>query len=130
METRTIVRPEHLNHQGFLFGGSMLRWVDEFAWIAASLDFPGCTLVTMALSDVVFKHRAASGSILHFVVLPVRQGTTSVTYSVAVTGDEPGATAEKEIFATRVTFVRIDADGRKLPLPRVARPRSGPWTDV
>jgi acyl-CoA hydrolase len=27
----TIVRPEHLNHHGDLFGGTMLRWIDEFS---------------------------------------------------------------------------------------------------
>ena len=29
METLQQVRPEHLNHYGYLFGGYMLMWVDE-----------------------------------------------------------------------------------------------------
>jgi competence protein ComEC len=36
MESYTVVRPEHLNHYGHLFGGCLLKWVDEIAWIAAS----------------------------------------------------------------------------------------------
>ena len=36
MESYKVVRPEHLNHFGHLFGGCLLKWVDEIAWIAAS----------------------------------------------------------------------------------------------
>jgi acyl-CoA hydrolase len=40
MQTFTTVRPEHLNYHGFLFGGQLLLWVDEFAWMAAARDNP------------------------------------------------------------------------------------------
>ena len=33
MDNYTIVRKEHLNSYGYLFGGTLLRCVDEFAWI-------------------------------------------------------------------------------------------------
>ena len=124
MNTYTIVRPEHLNHHGFLFGGVMLKWVDEFAWLTASLDFPGCRMVTMAMNEIVFRKRVVNGSILRFHVLPVRQGTTSITYAVAVLADEPGATEEKHVFSTEVTFVRLDEEERKTPLPRKETLRS------
>jgi len=38
MESYKLVLPEHLNHYGYLFGGNMLKWVDEISWIAASRD--------------------------------------------------------------------------------------------
>ena len=57
METFALVRPEHLNHHGFLFGGALLKWVDEFAWLVASRDYPGCTFVTVAMDDIVFRER-------------------------------------------------------------------------
>ena len=28
-----LVLPEHLNHYGYLFGGNMLKWADEYSWI-------------------------------------------------------------------------------------------------
>jgi acyl-CoA hydrolase len=31
MDNYTIVRKEHLNHHGYLFGGTLLSRVDEFA---------------------------------------------------------------------------------------------------
>jgi acyl-CoA hydrolase len=124
MDTYAIVRPEHLNHHGYLFGGAMLKWVDEFAWIAASLDFPGSTMVTRAMENVEFRRRAVNGAILRFNILPARRGTTSVTYAVTVWADEPGATEEVEICAITVTFVRLDAAGQKLALPEKGRLRS------
>lgn len=117
MDNYTIVRSEHLNHYGYLFGGTLLRWVDEFAWIFASLDFPGCTLVTVGMDQASFRKQIESGSILRFSILPVQRGTSSIAYSVDVFADAPGATEEKRVFSTKVTFVRIDAAGRKTALP-------------
>jgi acyl-CoA hydrolase len=117
MDHFTIVRPEHLNHHGFLFGGILLKWVDEYAWITASLDFPQCTLVTIAMDDIQFKQRVLNGSILRFGIRPLTQGMTSVRYTVEVHADEPGADVEKKVFTTMVTFVRVNGDGQKTPLP-------------
>lgn len=116
MDNFTLVRPEHLNHHGNLFGGVLLKWVDESAWLAASREYSGCRLVTLAMDRVEFRHPAHSGSILRLHVERARQGTTSVTYSVEVFSDEPGAAAEVSIFTTNVTFVRVDEAGKKCPL--------------
>ncbi len=47
MENFKVVRPGHLNHYDYLFGGELLKWVDEISWIAASCDYPGCKFVTV-----------------------------------------------------------------------------------
>ncbi|WP_045211668.1 acyl-CoA thioesterase [Desulfonatronovibrio magnus] len=117
MNNYTLVRPEHLNHHGFLFGGMMLKWVDEFAWLAASKEFRGCKLVTVAMHEIRFAHQVPLGSILRFNIEFVRQGVTSATYSVAVYSDEPGANQEKYVFANDITFVRVSDQGQKLELP-------------
>jgi acyl-CoA hydrolase len=121
MDTFALVRPEHLNHHGFLFGGALLKWVDEFAWLVASREFPGCTFVTVGMDEIVFRHPVPSGSILRFHILWLHQGHTSVSYGVEVFADAPGAVTEKMVFTTRVTFVRVDAAGRKVPLPAADR---------
>ncbi|GAU08551.1 acyl-CoA thioesterase [Desulfoplanes formicivorans] len=118
MNTFTMVRPEHLNHHGYLFGGSMLKWVDEYAWLVAARDFPGCTLVTRGMDRIVFSKQVKNGSILRFSILPWKQGNTSVTYAVEVHADSPGAMQEELVFSTHVTFVRIDEDGHKTALPK------------
>lgn len=124
MNNFTIVRTEHLNHHGNLFGGAMLAWVDEFAWLVASRDFPGCTLVTIGMADIAFRHRVTNGSILRFAIEYTGQGNSAVNYSVDVYADAPGASQEQHVFSTRITFVRIDDHGGKLPLPRPVQLRS------
>lgn len=116
MDTFTLVRTEHLNHNGKLFGGQLLKWVDECAWLAAARDFCGSILVTRAMDKSEFHHSVPNGSILRFHIEQQHVGTTSVLYSVDVFADMPGATVEQLIFSNRVTFVSIDAQGNKTPL--------------
>lgn len=113
MENYNLVRPEHLNHHGYLFGGQMLSWIDECAWMAAAKDFPSCTFVTRAMDRIDFKHQVRNGSILRFDVTKTRVGNTSVTYLVEVHEDERSTSCEKLAFSTSVTFVNIDEWGRK-----------------
>jgi len=40
MKHTKIVLPEFMNDQGFLFGGYLLKWVDEFAYVTVRLDYP------------------------------------------------------------------------------------------
>jgi acyl-CoA hydrolase len=121
MNTYTIVRMEHLNHHGNLFGGQMLKWVDENAWLVAAKEYPGCMLVTRAMDDISFRHPVPVGSILRFDARETRHGRTSLSYSVDVWSDEPGATEEKLVFSTSVTFACVDCEGNKAPIP----PRGG-----
>ncbi len=123
--TFKLVLPEHLNHYGFLFGGNLLKWVDEASWIAASTEFPGCRFVTIGMDRVEFRKGAGSGAILKLEVDRERTGRTSVTYRVKVYRQdvERMEHAQPEcMFATRVTLVRIGSRGQKQPLPSSAGP--------
>ncbi|NCO35725.1 MAG: acyl-CoA thioesterase [Armatimonadetes bacterium CG2_30_59_28] len=118
MESHRLVLPEHLSHYGFLFGGYMMKWVDEFAWIAARLDYPECNFLTIALDGVEFKKTVRGGTILRFVVEKMKTGNTSVQYQVNVFRRRPDEDEIEEVFSTRVTLVCVDSDGKKTRLPR------------
>ena len=113
MHNYKLVLPENLNHYGYLFGGYMLQWVDEVAWIAATMDFPGCRFVTIGMDKVEFRESILEGTILRFDVNKSRVGNTSVSYLVEVAKDgrENGSA-----FSTTVTMVRVDQDGVKTAL--------------
>lgn len=117
MTTFKLVMPEHLNHYGFLFGGNLLKWVDEVAWMAASIDYPACHLVTIAMDRVEFRKPAGDGSILRFEGHRSHVGQSSVTYLVEVFRRELHAIGEDPMFSTAITFVRVDDQGRKISLP-------------
>lgn len=110
METHRLVLPGDLNHYGFLFGGRLLAWIDEASWIAASLDYPHCQFVTVAMDTVEFHHSVRDGTILRITCVREKEGTTSATYAVKVIDERAGPVV---IFSTRVTFVSVDDEGRK-----------------
>ena len=118
MENYKLVLPGHLNHYGYLFGGNLLMWVDEVAWIAASLDYPGCNFVTVGMDEVVFKKSVRQGALLRFEVNCAKEGETSVQYAVAVYSHDISTGREESIFTTKITFVCLDDHGNKCGLAR------------
>ena len=117
MESYKVVRPEHLNHYGYLFGGFLLKWVDEISWIAASRDYPGCQFVTVAMDKVEFRKSVRQGTVLRFKSRRAKAGSTSVQYTVKVYADDLATGEEQSILSTHVTFVCLDGDGHKVKLP-------------
>jgi len=117
MNHRKLVQPEHMNDQGSLFGGYLLKWIDEFAYISACIEHPGNRFVTIALDTVEFRHPISLGEILRFAVSETRKGTTSVEYLVEVYGEKI-APRDDILFATTITFVNLNEAGKKAPIKR------------
>ena len=115
---KTLVRPEHLNHNGSLFGGYMLLWVDEYAYIAALEDYPGAVFVTRGMDAASFSQGVSDGAVLTFDVRRVSEGNTSVTYSVSVSSMDLPSPNRRIIFSTRVTMCNTDGHGNKAALPK------------
>lgn len=119
MDHFKLVLPEFLNHYGCLFGGHLLCWVDEVAYITVNIDFPDHQFLTISLSQVEFRHVVHEGEILRFSVNCERVGSTSVTYSVSVFGTQGIAdTGDSPLFETQITFVAVDDDRNKVPVVR------------
>ena len=116
MENFKLVLPEHLNHYQFLFGGYLLKFVDEVAYIAATLDFPNHNFVTIGMDRVEFRQTVTKGTILKFNCEKVKTGNTSVCYHVEVTNANSDDSEPSTIFSTNVTLVRVDQNGDKLAI--------------
>ena len=116
MINHKLVLPEHLNHYGYLFGGYLLHWVDEYAYITANLDFRGNRFVTIGLDNVVFRRSIRLGSVLKFDINRSKLGRTSVGYNVKVYSDSIESGSEELVFETNITFVNINEDGLKMPI--------------
>ena len=114
-----IVRQRHLNQYGYLFGGSVLSMVDEVAFIACELEFPGQNFVTRTLQDANFIAPAKLGDILRFEFGIKSIGNTSVTIGVKMTVCS-GSNKElrKLSFDGTVIMVCVDSDGKPVPVAR------------
>lgn len=113
MDHYKLVLPEHLNHYGFLFGGYLLHWIDEVAYITTTINFPGREFVTVAMDNVVFKESINKGEVLKFQVLEKKRGRTSVHYQVQVFGQTQNKSTEQVLFETTISFVCVDEQGNK-----------------
>ena len=110
-----MVRQEHLNQYGNLFGGRVLAVIDELAFIACSLTWPGRNFVTRAVRHAEFSSPAALGDILEFRFAIERKGVTSVTVNVRMIVRRGGSEGA-ESFNGAVVMVCVGADGRPTPV--------------
>lgn len=110
MITHRLVLQQHLNHYGFMYGGDLLKFIDEAGYIAANIEFTGHEFVTIGLNEVVFHKSIVAGTILTFDVNLIKKGRTSATFKIDVySNPEPDII----LFTTEITFVAIDKDGNK-----------------
>jgi acyl-CoA hydrolase len=107
-----LVRHKDLNHAGTLFGGAMMAWADELAYIAASLSYPGCDFVTKVFEQFDFIKGAAQGAIVRIDAHVVSRGRSSVR--VQVSG--AWAMSGQPIFSTYAIMVNA-RDGQSVPIP-------------
>jgi len=117
MQFKCLVRPEHLNHNGYLFGGYMLKWVDEYAYLAALEDYPSGHFVTRGMDAVSFEHSVDNGDVLTFDVVKVKTGHSSVTYAIHVSARAFPSGHSRDVFSTKVTMCNVDKQGHKALLP-------------
>jgi len=118
-----IVRPQHLNQYGALFGGFLLQMIDEQAFIVCHRRYPGRNFVTRAMANVEFHASATLGDLLETIARIERVGRTSVSVRVQVFICDPENRSRRLSFDGVVTMVSIDQSG--VPRP-VADEPAGP----
>jgi len=104
-----LVRSEHLNHEGHLFGGVIMAEIDTTAYCLLRQEYEDKTFVTRA-SEISFDRPARLGDVVVLEARILNVGTTSV--QVEVIGLVDGAA----ICSACVTYVNVGADGKKAPL--------------
>lgn len=120
-----IVRAEHLNQYGYLFGGRVLSVIDELAFITCARAFPGKNFVTCAVRNAEFKAPAGLGDLLEFQSAVEAIGQTSVTVRVQmVVRAQQKPSAARVSFDGAVVMVCVDNGGRPQPVaPNKRKPR-------
>ena len=110
-EKTVLIRPEFLNHSGTLFGGYMMQWADDLAYVAASLAFPTANFVTKLFGQFDFKTPVRAGDIIKIFSEVESVRTTSCRIQVWAIN----ARTQVEVFRTFAVMVNV-RDGRKVPL--------------
>lgn len=89
-EQQYLICPAHINHYGRLFGGQLLKWIDELAGIVA-IRHCGATVTTAAIDNLQFKAPAYAGDMIVLRGLVTSVGHSSMevrvdTYREALNG--------------------------------------------
>jgi len=107
----TIVRQEHLNQYGSLFGGTVLAIIDELAFIACTRTYPGRNFVTRAVLNAEFTAPAHLGDVLEFSFGVDRVGRTSVRVRVEMLVHDRSGAPPVLSFDGIVVMVCVDEHG-------------------
>ena len=110
--TRKLIKPEDLNARGTLFGGQVLRWIDEEAAIFAICQIGSPNIVTKAMSEIDFVSSAKTGDVVEIGCDLVSVGTTSITLSCEVRNKD---TKQTIIKVDKIVFVLLDENGSPKP---------------
>ena len=82
--TRKLVRPEHLNPRGTLFGRMVMKWIDEEAAIYATCQLGTPNIVTKVVSEINFLSPARNGDIVEIGCEATKLGTSSITLTLDI----------------------------------------------
>ncbi|CAG9258084.1 acyl-CoA thioesterase [Paraburkholderia unamae] len=110
--TRKWVKPEDLNPNGTLFGGSLLRWIDEEAAIYAICQLDNQRVVTKFISEINFVSSARQGDIIELGMKATHFGRTSITLRAEVRNK---ITRKSILTIEKMVFVNLGADGTPAP---------------
>jgi len=110
--SRRLVKSEDLNPRGTLFGGQLLKWIDEEAAIFAHCQLKTHKIVTKYISEINFVSPAKLGDVIEIGTDMVEIGNTSITFKCEVRNK---MTKQTIIQIDRIVFVNVDNEGHSIP---------------
>lgn len=115
-KTRKLIKPEDLNSRGTLFGGQLLKWIDEEAAIFAicqlstsSYTQHTSSIATKIISEINFVSTAKQGDVIEIGCGLIGFGNTSITFTCEVRNKNTQQTIVK---VDKIVFVVLDTEGK------------------
>ena len=101
---------------GNVFGGTLMSLIDDSAasYAAQICDTP--RIVTIKIDELLFKSPVKVGSLLKVYGRVEKFGTTSIKLYVEVRKHNVHTGKQEAVTQTFITFVRIDGDGKAIPI--------------
>lgn len=99
-----------------LFGGLMLAWLDESGAAYVTQKINDARIVTVKMSEVIFKEPIKIGQIVKIYGEVLKVGTTSITIRLKVMRHKPETNKQKEACHVEIVFVKVDDYGEPCPI--------------
>jgi acyl-CoA hydrolase len=107
--------PCYLNDNGNLFGGNVLKWMDEVAYITAQ-RFARKRMVTINVGSVNFKKAICQGAMVEMVGKVVNVGSVKLTISVEVFTENLEDGKRELALDSVFTFAAVNKDNKPVSL--------------
>jgi len=116
MTTYRLMMPTDANVSGNVFGGAIMRYMDEIAGIVA-LRHAGTRTVTASIDRMNFYAPVLVGDLLILKAAVNFVGRTSMEVGVRIEAQDPKTGRLVHTGSCYLTYVALDAQGRPTPVP-------------
>lgn len=114
-EQQYLICPAHINNYGRLFGGQLLKWIDELAGIVA-MRHSGTIVTTAAIDNLQFRAPAYNGDMVVLRGKVTCVGRSSMEIKVDTYREALDGTREK-INRAYIDMVAINSEGEPVEVP-------------
>ncbi len=119
LTTARVMMPTDANILGNVFGGAIMRYMDEIAGIVA-WRHAGRNCVTASVDRMDFYAPVYVGNLLIMKASVNYVGRTSMEVGVRIEAQDPSTRKTTHTGSCHLTFVALDEGGRPTPIPRLA----------
>lgn len=111
-----VMMPLYANHYGSIHGGTILKLVDEAAFVAAT-KHARKNVVVVSMDHIEFKHAVNIGDLLTLFASIYHVGKTSMDVEVKIQAEKIKEAKIVEIGSAYLTMVALDSKGRPTRVP-------------
>lgn len=113
-----VMMPVNANHYGNVHGGTILKLVDEAAFVAAT-KHARKNVVMASMDHIVFKHPVNIGDILNIRARLCYVGRSSMDVEVEIETEKIKKGKTLHIGSAYLTMVALDEKGKPTPVPKL-----------
>ena len=113
-----VMMPLHANHYGSVHGGTILKLVDEAAFVAAT-KHARKNVVVASMDNIEFKHPVGVGDVLTLRASVYHVGRTSMDVEVEIETEKIKLGKILNVGSAYLTMVALDKKGKPAQVPRL-----------
>ena len=113
-----VIRPEHMNGGGRLFGGRLMEWIDEVAGLVA-IRHAQSHVITASVDNLKFIRGAYQNDLVVLIGKLTYVGTTSMEVRVDTYVEDYFEGTRRPINRAYLIMVAVDEDGKPRKVPRI-----------
>lgn len=118
-----VCKKQDLGVHNNLFGGTMLSWIDEVAVAFVNEVCYSPNMVTLKMAEVLFKEPVKENNLIKIYGDIQRFGGSTIEILVEARKFNVYTHEEKVVCSTSMIFVRLDEDGKTIPIAQHVKDR-------